>query len=93
MKIIEQQYRGTRTQVMNVEAGKTMKFLKPFHEGHNVSAIFMKCAAPSGYRPEYDRYGEKIPVVNLRTGRISYVAGHREVTLYNADVSIKMEQC
>lgn len=89
MKILEQTHCYTPKRVMDVGKGMAVRFIESFHRGHNVDAKFMVCSAPDGYRPEHDRWGEKVPVANLCTGLISYVAGNRVVVVYAAEVTLK----
>ncbi len=89
MNIIEQCADHNARHIVDVGRGFACRFVSKFHQEHDVTSIFMRCTAPNGYRPDFDRYGEKIPVVNLRTGKISYVAPHRDVYVYKSHVQIE----
>ena len=88
MKVIERQHLSSTLPVGHVRHGTVVKFLQSFHPDHRVDQPYLVCTAPEGYRPEHDRFGSKVPVAHLRTGKISYVRANRDVYGFDAEVHI-----
>lgn len=92
MNISESGCNSRIREVGRVPAGTVVKFLRRFTQGHDTNTPFMVCVSPDGYRPDHDYCGTKIPVVHMRTGKISYVRGDREVQVFHAECNIAPEQ-
>jgi hypothetical protein len=72
--------------VANVSAGKACQFQREFHQEHERDDVFMRLNVCSSYKDQNHRNRDKIGVVNLRTGKLSFVCPEREVRDVDAEV-------
>ena len=88
MNITERTQPFNTSRLEHVNAGQPVKFLEKFHPAMNTHEPFMVCSVTHCYMPDSAQYQCKKAVVNLRTGRLSYVDGSREVVMYRGDVTL-----
>lgn len=76
-----------------VEQGQTLRFRARLAQKHQSNDIFIIVEVCDSYRPaDYrgvDRYAGKVPVVNLRTGALAYVANARPCYRVNAECLVE----
>ena len=88
MKVFEQDSIADVRPLHTVRPGDVVKFEKKFYHDEPHHSVYIVCHASDYYMPNDCKYDEKIPVVNLRAGNLSYVQGDRMVTVYEAETRI-----
>jgi len=86
MRIVRNDQRRYWGRVNEVAKGESVEFRHTFHQDCKPNDVFIINIVSSSYRPERDGYHNKVPVTNLRTGKLSYVDCTREVAIVSADV-------
>ena len=82
MKCIEQIAMRHRHLLRNVHQGQIIKFVEKFHVNMSTCTPYMVGRVSDTYVPVEYKHQCKIPVMQMRTGNISFVDPDREVYLY-----------
>jgi len=72
--------------IHTVAAGESVEFKHVFHQDCKPDDIFIVNDVCMSYRPGDYHYTGKIPVTNLRTGKLSYVDKGRQSALISSEV-------
>lgn len=73
----------------NIESGHPIAFETPFHQAMSTGDIFIVPDICESYLPKGSDIWGKMPIVNLRTGKLSWVGNTRKVRIVECSVSIK----
>ena len=89
MKINRTGYGVHWQELGNVCAGTAVRFKTSFHQSNcTPDDVFIVCSVHGSYRPDECHYADKAGVVNLESGKLSYVCRSREVEALRSEVSI-----
>lgn len=69
-----------------IVAGASVEFKYAFHQDCKPGDIFIVNEVCMSYRPGDYHYAAKIPVTNLRTGKLSYVDKGRQAAVVSSEV-------
>ena len=88
MKIEHERPSHYKFKIGNVESGHPVAFEKSFHQDNSSGDIFLRLLICSGYIPRSVQDECKVGVVNLRTGKLSYIDRERHCRLVPCKIVI-----
>jgi hypothetical protein len=92
MKVTDTRNTDRQYDLESASPGSPIVFRRPFHANNcRDGDVFIVCQVVSCYRPK-NQYNDKIGVVNIRNGNLSYVEGDRQVEMLNVECKIT-ERC